>query len=472
MTSKSEMQCDASQGAIRLAEELAHGFRSVRETTCSLAEPLSAEDCAVQSMPDASPTKWHMAHTTWFFETFILAAQNSDFLPFAPSFSTVFNSYYNSVGEQYPRPQRGLLTRPNLTTVLEYRSAVDEAILQGLESGSFSFDQLGRIELGIHHEQQHQELILADVLHLLSKNPIYPAYRSDLPRAEPSEVEALHWHRGADGIQSIGHSGLDFCFDNEGPRHKILLHPHEIGSRLVSNKEFRAFIEDGGYKRPELWLAEGWALREEQRWEAPLYWVKGEGGWQNFSLAGLGPLIPSEPVSHISYFEADAYARWSDARLPLEGEWELAAHSPQAEDNLLESGSFRPIGVASALSFTSTRASTSTSATMSTTASTTASGTPSVSTCTTVAVSPTAARPRQLFGDVWEWTSSAYQAYPGYRAGPGALGEYNGKFMSNQYVLRGGSCVTPRQHIRSTYRNFFPAHARWQWSGLRLARDV
>ncbi|HIF97379.1 MAG TPA: ergothioneine biosynthesis protein EgtB [Myxococcales bacterium] len=453
------MQCDASQGALRLAEELAHRFRSVRETTCSLAEPLSAEDCAVQSMPDASPTKWHLAHTTWFFETFILAAQNSEFLPLAPSFSAVFNSYYNSVGEQYPRAQRGLLTRPDLPTVLEYRTAVDEAILQGLESGSFRLDQLGIVELGIHHEQQHQELILTDVLHLLSQNPLYPAYRSDLPGAEPCEVPALHWYPGAEGIQSVGHSGLNFGFDNEGPRHKILLHPHEIGSRLVNNQEFRDFIDDDGYKRPELWLAEGWALKEEQGWEAPLYWIEGEGAWQHFSLAGLGALIPSEPVSHISYFEADAYAKWSDARLPLEGEWELTAHTPQAEDNLLESGIYCPTGVASAFS----SAAAFTNATSTTAASTTA---------TSTTAARITARPSQLFGDVWEWTSSAYQAYPGYRAGPGALGEYNGKFMANQYVLRGGSCVTPRQHIRSTYRNFFPAHARWQWSGLRLARDV
>lgn len=432
LNSKSEMSLGASQEGRERAEQLAERFRSIRATTCSLANVLSAEDCAAQSMPDASPTKWHMAHTTWFFETFILAADNPGFSPFAPSFSTVFNSYYNSVGEQYPRPQRGLLTRPGLATVLEYRGVVDEAILKGLEACSYSVELLGIVELGLNHEQQHQELILTDVLHLLSMNPAYPAYRSDLPKADPCELAAIRWHRGAEGIHSLGHSGAGFGFDNEGPRHKVLLSPHEIGSRLVSNGEFLAFIEDGGYKRPEFWLAEGWALSESERWEAPLYWVSGENGWQNFSLSGLDGLVLSEPVAHVSYFEADAFARWADARLPLEGEWEMAASSPQPEDNLLESGRFRPQAAA----------------------------------CSE------AEHPSQLFGDVWEWTSSPYQAYPGYRSGPGALGEYNGKFMSNQYVLRGGSCVTPRQHIRSTYRNFFPAHARWQWSGLRLARDV
>ena len=432
MNSKGEMNLGASQDRGQLAERLAERFRSIRASTCSLAQPLSAEDCAAQSMPDASPTKWHLAHTTWFFETFVLAADNSNFSPFAPSFNTAFNSYYNSVGEQYPRPQRGLLTRPDLATVLEYRGAVDEAILKGLEARSYSVDLLGIVELGLNHEQQHQELILTDLLHLLSMNPTYPAYRTDLPKPGVCELVAMRWHRGAEGIHSLGHSGPGFGFDNEGPRHKVLLNPHEIGSRLVSNSEFQTFIEDDGYKRPEFWLAEGWALRESAGWQAPLYWVSGENGWQNFSLSGLEDLNPSAPVAHVSYFEADAFARWAGARLPLEGEWEIAASSVASEGNLLESGRF----------------------------------------CPHPATGTGDKHPGQLFGDVWEWTSSPYQAYPGYRPGPGALGEYNGKFMSNQYVLRGGSCVTPGQHIRSTYRNFFPAHARWQWSGLRLARDV
>jgi len=359
-------------------------------------------------MADASPTKWHLAHTTWFFETFVLEASDSSYLVFDASYRTLFNSYYNSVGEQYPRPQRGLLTRPDLATVEAYRDRIDEEILRQLEADSLSAEMLSFIELGLHHEQQHQELILTDALHLLAINPQHPAYRQDLPEPRSCELAPLAWHPGADGIQGIGHPGIGFGFDNEGPRHEALVAPHELASRLVSNLEY------------------------QENWQAPLYWRKNEAGWNTFGLAGLGPVVASEPVAHISLFEADAYARWADARLPLETEWELAAKEPGPDDNLLESDRLRPHGISSGSDFA----------------------------------------PRQLFGDVWEWTSSAYQAYPGYRSGPGALGEYNGKFMSNQYVLRGGSCATPRRHIRSTYRNFFPAHARWQWSGLRLARDV
>ncbi|MDG2336198.1 MAG: ergothioneine biosynthesis protein EgtB [Myxococcota bacterium] len=429
---KSEPKRGAFPAAALQAEKLASDFREVRARTQILAAPLSPEDCSAQSMPDASPTKWHMAHTTWFFETFVLEASTSGFMAFDESFKTLFNSYYNSVGDQYPRPRRGLLTRPSLARVREYREQVDEKIIRGLEADAFRPETLSIIELGLHHEEQHQELILSDILHLLSINPQFPAYRQDLPEPAPQELAPLTWHAGLEGIQGLGHPGVGFSFDNEGPRHEVLVAPHALASRLVSNLEFRAFMEDDGYSRPELWLSEGWTLCQDESWQAPLYWQKADADWNCFGLGGLGPMVPSEPVSHISLFEADAYARWADARLPLEIEWELSAKEPGPEDNLAESGRLRPNGLSSRGEL----------------------------------------GPHQLFGDVWEWTQSAYQAYPGYRPGPGALGEYNGKFMSNQNVLRGGSCVTPRRHIRSTYRNFFPAHARWQWSGLRLAKDA
>jgi ergothioneine biosynthesis protein EgtB len=414
------------------AEKLAADFRLIRGRTEALAAPLSPEDSSAQSMADASPTKWHLAHTTWFFETFVLEGSEPDYRAFDSSYRTLFNSYYNSVGDQYPRPQRGLLTRPGHAQILEYRERIDEGILRRLEEDSFSPELLNIVKLGLHHEEQHQELILTDLLHLLAINPQRPAYRLDLVEPETFELAPLTWYPGAEGIQSIGHPGIGFCFDNEGPQHETLVAPHFLASRLVSNLEYQEFMQDGGYSRPELWLAEGWTLCQEENWRAPLYWQEAEAGWKAFGLAGMGPVIPSEPVSHISFFEADAYARWADARLPLETEWELSAKEPVPEDNLADADRLRPQSLNS----------------------------------------QPGSGPYQLFGDVWEWTQSSYQAYPGYRPGPGALGEYNGKFMSNQYVLRGGSCVTPRRHIRSTYRNFFPAHARWQWSGLRLAKDA
>ena len=429
---ESDSKRTVSRADALTAEKLAADFRSVRGRTEALAAPLSPEDSSAQSMADASPTKWHLAHTTWFFETFVLEGSESGYRAFDSSYRTLFNSYYNSVGDQYPRPQRGLLTRPGLAQILEYRERIDEGILQRLKEDSFSPELLNIVELGLHHEEQHQELILTDLLHLLAINPQRPAYRLDLAEPETFELAPLTWHPGAEGIQSIGHPGIGFCFDNEGPQHETLIAPHFLASRLVSNLEYQEFMQDGGYSRPELWLAEGWTLCQEENWRAPLYWQEAEAGWKAFGLAGMGPVIPSEPVSHISFFEADAYARWADARLPLEAEWELSAKEPVPEDNLADADRLRPQSLNS----------------------------------------QPGSGPYQLFGDVWEWTQSPYQAYPGYRPGPGALGEYNGKFMSNQYVLRGGSCVTPRRHIRSTYRNFFPAHARWQWSGLRLAKDA
>ena len=415
-----------------LESSLASRYRETREATVSLVSSLSPEDCSAQSMEDASPAKWHLAHSTWFFETFVLEAADPEYIPFESSYRFLFNSYYNTVGEQYPRPQRGLLTRPGLATVRNYRDSVDEALAGRLASGRLPEALLDIVELGLNHEEQHQELLLTDILHLLSLNPLRPAYREDLEEPAHESVTPFSWHRGAEGIQSIGHRGAGFGFDNEGPRHKLLVSSHELASRLVCNAEYLEFMEDGGYTTPELWLSEGWSLCQQEGWKAPLYWEQVDGSWQSFGLGGLGPLVPDEPVSHVSFFEADAYARWAGARLPRESEWELAAGEPAAADNLLDSRRLRPMGARGA----------------------------------------SGPLPIQTFGDVWEWTASPYQAYPGYRPDPGALGEYNGKFMSNQYVLRGGSCVTPRRHIRASYRNFFPAHARWQWSGLRLARDA
>jgi ergothioneine biosynthesis protein EgtB len=382
--------------------ELADAAPRIRKASLALAQDLSAEDCALQSMPDASPVKWHLAHTTWFFETFVLERFAAGYRAFHPDFRYLFNSYYNAVGEQFPRPQRGLVSRPGLDEVRRYRHAVD-ASLAGLLAGRTLPDEaLGLVELGLQHEQQHQELILTDLKHLFSLNPLEPAYGALAPQPE-ARPGALAWRAVAECAAEFGDDGTGFSFDNERPRHRQLLAPFEIASRPASNAEFLAFIEDGGYRRPELWLSEGWATVSAQGWQAPLYWRRREGAWGEFTLRGLQPLDPDRPVSHLSHFEADAYARWAGARLPTEYEWEHAA-----EDH----------------------------------------------------------------GAVWEWTSSSYGPYPGYRPAAGAVGEYNGKFMSNQYVLRGGSCATPPGHARRSYRNFFPSAARWQFSGVRLARDA
>lgn len=417
----------------------ATAFTQVRNTTQALAGPLSAEDCQVQSMPDASPVKWHLAHTTWFFETFILERFEPDYRPFHPHFRVLFNSYYNTVGDKHPRPQRGLLSRPSLDEVLAYRRHVDEAMLQALSrhgGRSSEFDAL--VELGLNHEQQHQELILMDVKHMLSCNPLQPAYQRLPSPASPGVPAPMQWLEVPGGISAIGHpEGAGFAFDNEGPAHEVLLRPFRLAHRLVTEAEFLAFIQDGGYERPELWLSLGWDAVNANGWRAPLYWREGPDGWTVFTLGGPRPLLPDVPVAHLSYFEADAYARWADARLPTEAEWEHAvrlhnglAASPGA--NLLDTGMLQPL------------------------AATRASGDPLA----------------QAIGDLWEWTSSSYSPYPGFRPCPGAVGEYNGKFMCNQYVLRGGCFATPAAHIRVTYRNFFAPEARWQFSGLRLARDI
>jgi ergothioneine biosynthesis protein EgtB len=389
-------------------------YAAVRAQTEALAAPLSAEDCALQSMPDASPVKWHLGHTTWFFETFVLGGE-----PWKEEFRVLFNSYYVGVGERHPRPERGLLSRPPLQEVRAYRQAVDER-MQALFRSAAWRGRAALIELGLNHEQQHQELILTDVKHLFSRNPLLPAYGKALD-LKSNAASPPGWRRFPAGVREIGHDGSGFAFDNETPRHRVFADEFEIADRLVTNGEYRAFIDDGGYRRPELWLSEGWDQRLAQRWDTPLYWRDGE----EFTLRGVRAVDPAEPVAHVSYFEADAYARWAAARLPTEAEWEIAARGRALEGNFLESGRLHPAGGQS-----------------------------------------------PAFGDAWQWTSSAYAPYPGFRAASGAVGEYNGKFMVNQYVLRGGSCVSPASHLRSSYRNFFPAAARWQFSGIRLARNT
>jgi ergothioneine biosynthesis protein EgtB len=410
-------------------EILRHRFAEARRASLDLAAGLSPEDCTSQSMTDASPVKWHLAHTSWFFETFVLERAVQDYRPFDERFRVLFNSYYNSVGEQYPRPRRGLVTRPGLETVLDYRRHVDQAMGELLSRERLPEETLaGIIELGLHHEQQHQELILTDLKHLFSFNPLHPVYR-DTPQAEPIDATEQRWHRFEEGLAEIGHAGIDFAFDNERPRHRVYLDAFELASRPVTNSEFLAFIEDGGYENAVLWLSDGWFAVRREGWQAPLYWQRVDGEWHTLTLGGLRPLRLDEPVCHVSYYEADAYASWAGARLATEAEWEAAATGAATGGNFVEDGYLHPVPVAASEQ-----------------------------------------GPRQLLGNLWEWTQSAYLPYPGYRAPEGALGEYNGKFMCNQMVLRGGSCATPRSHIRASYRNFFYPDARWQFAGIRLAR--
>ena len=401
-------------------------YRRVRDWTLELCAALSVEDCCVQSMPDTSPVKWHLAHTTWFFETFVLEPWERGFQPFNEAFRVLYNSYYNAVGDKHPRPERGLLTRPAFATVLAYRADVDRR-LQGLLAEQRGGEALtALLTLGLHHEQQHQELILTDLKHLFSRNPLAPAYAARPPAA--AAAPALNWHDFPGGVVMIGHQGSGFCYDNETPRHRVFLEPYRLASRLVTNGEFLQFIEAGGYREPVHWLAEGWDWRVAENRIHPLYWRRRED-WQEFTLGGLVPLDRQRPLVHVSYYEADAYARWAEARLPTEAEWENAAADVPVAGHFAGRRDFHPaVAAAGGIS--------------------------------------------QLFGDAWEWTRSSYDPYPGFRVGAGAVGEYNGKFMVNQYVLRGGSCVTPDDHLRASYRNFFPATACWQFSGIRLARDA
>jgi ergothioneine biosynthesis protein EgtB len=410
----------------------ARRFDAVRATTLDLVAPLSVEDCALQSMSDASPVKWHLAHTTWFFETFVLERYVRGYRCFHPQFRVLFNSYYNAVGDRYPRPERGLLSRPALDEVLAYRNHV-ESRLAPLFARAETDAALGELlELGLQHEQQHQELILTDVKHLLSRNPLLPSYAERRPIA-PAGVGRSSWIACAGGLAQAGHAGAGFSFDNERPRHRVFLAPFELASHPVTHGDFLAFVDDGGYTRPELWLSLGWDTVQAQRWTKPMYWETHDGRWTTFTLHGRTDIDVAAPMTHVSYFEADAYARWAGARLPTEFEWEAAVGNCPVEGNFLECGALQPL----------------------------ASGADAL---------PGA--PAQPFGDVWEWTRSAYAPYPGFAPAAGAVGEYNGKFMCNQYVLRGGSCATPRSHIRASYRNFFPPEARWQFAGLRLARDA
>jgi ergothioneine biosynthesis protein EgtB len=417
--------------------DLAPTYTAVRQTTLDLAAPLSSEDCQVQSMPDASPTKWHLAHVTWFFETFVLERFEPAFQAFDASFRVLFNSYYQGVGAMHPRAQRGLVTRPTLATVKNYRAAVDARMQRLLNAQPDNAALAQQVILGLHHEQQHQELLLTDIKHALSFNPSHAPYVAADSSNHSAETPApLHWLRFEGGLI---HHGFDaeldgsFCFDNETPRHRTYTAPFELGHRLVTDGEYLAFMQDGGYQRPELWLSMGWEWVQQQTANAtsslaPLYWREQGGQWWQHTLCGLAPLNHHNPATHLNYFEADAYARWAGARLPTEQEWELAARSLYAAPRPTPSWHPAP------------------------------------------AISNQNAALQQMWGHVWQWTQSSYAAYPGYMPLPGAVGEYNGKFMCNQYVLRGSSCATPAGHARTSYRNFFPAHAQWQFSGLRLAR--
>ncbi len=422
------MQLTESASSVDQPLTLTDRFLAVRSLTESLASCLSPEDQTVQSMPDVSPTKWHRAHTTWFFESFLLMPSLPGYQVFHPDYAYLFNSYYEGVGARYPRAERGFVSRPGVQEVADYRCHVDQAMAELFEEVS-SGAVLELTELGIHHEQQHQELLLMDIKHVLSRNPMQPAF--DAIRApEPGVSRAPTWTSYRGGNYDIGYGGDRFCFDNELPRHRVYLAPFALADQLVTCCEWLAFVDDDGYRRPELWLSDGWATVQSERWRAPLYWAETEGGWQEFTLGGPIALDPAQPVCHLSYYEADAFARWAGSRLPTEAEWEVAATGAVVEGHFLDQTRLHP------------------------------------------SPAPGLQGDGSHFGNLWQWTSSAYSPYPGFEPAKGAVGEYNGKFMVNQYVLRGGSCVTPVGHVRSSYRNFFPAPARWAFSGLRLARCV
>ena len=425
----------AARGAER--EVALQRFEAVRRESEALTANLTPEDQSIQSMPDVSPTKWHLAHTTWFFETFILSRFDPGYRAFDPAFAYLFNSYYEAAGPRHPRAERGLLSRPAVDVVAAYRDHVGAAMTRFADEASE--DAWGAaaplIELGVHHEQQHQELILMDIKHVFSINPLLPAYQA--PRLHVrAPAPQLDWVEFAGGLVEIGHRGSAFAFDNETPRHKVWLEPFRLASPPVNCGEYLGFIEDGGYQRPEFWLSDGWATVRQQGWEAPLYWCRQDGEWSIFTLSGRCRLNPFEPLCHVSFYEADAFAKWAGKRLPTEAEWEIAAAGLPVKGNFADSRHFHPRADGAAQP---------------------AEGEPVL---------------RQMFGDVWEWTASPYMPYPRFRAAAGAVGEYNGKFMCNQMVLRGGAAVTPMGHVRGTYRNFFPPSARWAFAGLRLAEDL
>jgi ergothioneine biosynthesis protein EgtB len=420
---------------------LSDRYQQVRQLSKQICQPLAVEDYVIQTMPDVSPPKWHLAHTTWFFETFLLTPHLQGYEVFHPQYGYLFNSYYEAVGQRHPRPQRGLLSRPTVEEVYQYRCYVDQAMerLIAEQRGNAVVENL--ITLGLHHEQQHQELLFTDLKHILATNPLRPAYRHLENSSTPlnstlhsnSSVRAEQWLDYPGGLCAIGLAGEgwhreQFAFDNESPQHPVYLQDYYLAARLVTNGEYLEFIQAGGYENPEYWLSEGWAMIHKEQWQAPLYWESIEGRWWVMTLAGMQPLNEAEPVCHVSLFEADAFARWAGKRLPTEAEWEVAAAQVPIQGNLLHTDRLHPVPAMGAT------------------------------------------RPDQLYGDVWEWTQSAYLPYPGFKTAAGAIGEYNGKFMCNQMVLRGGSCVTPADHIRPTYRNFFPPSARWQFTGIRLAQ--
>ncbi len=414
--------------ASEIRASLIEAYRRVRERSHEICAPLETEDYVIQTFPDVSPPKWHLAHTSWFFETFLLTPYASRYAPFHPAFAYLFNSYYETVGTFWPRPQRGLLARPTVREIYDYRAHVDEAMVRLLESADESQWPAinARVTLGLNHEQQHQELLLTDIKHIFAHNPLHPVYR-ETPSSPAVPIPALNWNDMPGGLVEVGSDGAGFAFDNESPRHKVYLEPFHLASRLVTNGEYLQFMEDGGYTQAQHWLSDGWAAVKQRGWRSPLYWERRDDEWWQMTLSGLRPLSRDEPVCHVSFYEADAYARWAGRRLPTEMEWEMAAVRVPVAGNLYDGGNLHPR--------------------------------PAQGDGTLL----------QLYGDVWEWTQSPYTAYPGYRAPAGALGEYNGKFMCNQLVLRGGSCVTPDDHIRPTYRNFFFGPDRWQFTGIRLA---
>lgn len=414
--------------------DLLGSFQQIRRQSEKLCEPLIAEDYVVQTMPDVSPPKWHLAHVSWFFETFILIPFHRPYRVFNTRFNELFNSYYQGIGKPFPRPNRGLLSRPSVAEIYDYRRHINRAIedlISSLDSHAEGRYIESLLILGLNHEQQHQELLMTDIKHIFAQNPLCPVYRELTLRDKTLKPVELSWLDFAGGEVGLGHEGDGFHFDNESPKHKVLLNDFKLSNRLITNGEYLAFIQDGGYSNPLLWLSDGWAMIQQQGWQAPLYWQNDEDEWRVMTLAGLKPLQLDEPVCHLSYYEADAYATWAGKRLPSEAEWEQAAAQVEiAGGNFLESEHFHPRPALQGQGLL------------------------------------------QLFGDVWEWTRSSYGPYPGYQVPEGAIGEYNGKFMCNQMVLRGGSCVTPENHIRKTYRNFFYPHNRWQFMGLRLAEDL
>jgi ergothioneine biosynthesis protein EgtB len=433
------MQIQASPSPAKIDKSLLNSYRQVRQFSEQLCQPLATEDYIIQSMPDVSPPKWHLAHTTWFFETFLLLPYLKNYQVFHPKFGYLFNSYYEAVGDRYPRPQRGLLSRPTVEEVYQYRHYVDRAMDELLKAISVDGELESLITLGLHHEQQHQELLLTDLKYNFAINPLRPAYQCrdaiDVKVRHPHLISISagscnrqeNWLNYPGGLYEIGFQGAEFAFDNESPRHKVYLQNYRLASKLVTNGEYIEFIEAGGYNKPEYWLAEGWTTIQTENWQAPLYWEKIDGEWWMMTLAGMRVVDENEPVCHVSLYEADAYASFRGKRLPTEAEWEVVASQQAIAGNFVETGRLHPVAAGEANS-------------------------------------------NQMFGDVWEWTQSAYLPYPGFQTATGAVGEYNGKFMCNQMVLRGGSCVTSQNHIRSTYRNFFPASARWQFSGIRLAQ--